>query len=182
MNNPSFRSITTEETYTPTWSEYIQALIDGGSAQYTRGITSRDTCSDTSPLPSTITGSFSQPSKFWSSQAVVQFDLDSNGNPYSDHKPRLVDLQSSCCKSEKRWPKCFADDVNNIQDRDKKGVLKSIHINSKVLLEKGFIIASLKGGKLKLKCTAGTSSAFYSDSVGAFKWKQFPENTESVSR
>ena len=114
----SLRSVTTTTTteddnndgYTPTWKEWYASLVGGGAIKYTRGSTLR-TCVDDLPIPGVATGAFSQPSKYWSAQSIVQFDGAQDGTPYADGLPRLVDLRASCCKSQITWPKCWADDT-----------------------------------------------------------------------
>jgi hypothetical protein len=186
----SLRSATTtteyddNDDYTPTWKEWYASLVGGGEIKYTRGSTLR-TCVDDLPIPGVATGAFSQPSKYWSAQSIVQFDGAQDGTPYADGLPRLVDLRASCCKSQITWPKCWADDTaptTKVLQKSKtmsNNVLRSIHANSNSLKSRGFIKASLDNGKLSLECVH-PSTAFYADSVGPFVWKLFPSKSEWI--
>ena len=173
----------------PTWRSWYDALTVGGDTQFTTGGISRDTCSTDAPLRGDTVGAFSDPTQFWSAASVVQFDAEE----FPDRKPRLVDVRSTCCRSEHQWPKCWADDIPtlsvekramNPQTHRKKerpsNVLRSMFADKRKFKNAGITTANLADGTLTLECVDGAGPPLYAESVGAFKWKRLPPQTTKI--
>ncbi len=143
----------------------------GGDTKFTRGSTSR-VCTDVQPVPGVEAGAFVDPARFWSTASTVEF----GGTHYGDGKPRIVDLRAPCCRSEHRWPKCWADDTGRRGDHD----LDSIKADARSLAGVGILHASLEGNVLSLRCARGPGTGQYAESVGAFQWKRMPDSTNEV--
>ena len=159
------------EAYSPTWREWYEALVIGGDTQFTRGKTSR-VCTDVPPVQEVEAGAFIDPARFWSTASTVEF----GGTHYVDGKPRIVDVRAPCCRSEHRWPKCWADDTGRRGDHD----LDSIKADARSLARVGILHASLEGNVLSLTCARGPGTGQYAESVGAFQWKPMPDSTNVV--
>ena len=161
-----------------TWAQVYKAFVLGGDAQFTSGSIASDDdadCVDPSKISGKY-GAFTDPAHFYSASSIVQFD----GDRYADGNPRLVDLRASCCRSEHRWPKCWADDVSNTNASEAK-VLNSMHPNARAYRSRNILAASLANNVLTLRCAGGSEMAQYSESIGSFQWKRMPKEATKIS-
>ena len=180
----------------PSWTAWYEAMVRGGDAQFTSGHMAgggETACIAPRPMPpgrGDTAGAFSDPAHFWSASATVEF----GGNWYADGKPRIMDVRASCCRSMHRWPKCWADDYSShsqlirqrttAQSLDNYTMshdLRTIYANKRALQSRDILFASLRDNVLTLECAHGPQAAWYSESVGEFKWKRMPSSTTSIT-